>query len=564
MTAANQTAKPPGLETEHNIAALFLAQTRANPNGEAIVERKDAKRRSLSFGELEERTARLASGLARQGLKAGERVALFVPPGIEFVAITWALLRMGAIPVLADPGMGRTRLLAALERTAPTAMIGAGRALLARRLFPRSFRSVRQVFGVGHMLPGLGRSMAMVENSGQGQHSLQPVLADDTAAILFTSGSTGPPKGVPISHSQLAAEVRGLRATLGFEPGERDLCGLPAFALFDCALGITSVFPRVDPARPDNADPVALLRVMVEERTSTGFLSPALWRILVAHCIANNKALPHLLRAVSAGAPLDIDVVRQLRSLLPEEGEIFTPYGATEALPVTVISGTELVDLTERIKAGEGTPVGRAAPEVEIRILDPAATDLTLMDPAHCLPHGAVGEILVRGPVVTQSYDAAPKDQAAAKLADPDGKAHWHRMGDMGCFDAQGILWFLGRKSHCLLTSRGLRPPVGVENVFLGHEGVARCALVGRGAEGAEQAVLIVEPKPGQAPTKPGAREAFVAELRARAQTSSVSEDVEQFLFHPSLPVDPRHNSKIHRGELKSWAASQTPLEARP
>jgi len=555
--SASLAPSPANLTAGQNIAELFLQQTRANPTGEGIVERKDANRRSITFGELELRTARIANGLAAEGVGPGDRVALFVPPGIDFVAITWGLFRLGAIPVLADPGMGRKRLLAALERTAPTVMIGVGRALLAKCLFPKAFRSVKKVFGVGRKLPGLGRSLAKLEGSSPADSVLHPAQVNDTAAILFTSGSTGAPKGVPITHGQLAAEVQGLRETLGFTPGERDLCGLPAFALFDCALGITSVFPPIDPAKPASVDPTALLAVIQEESTSTGFLSPALWRILVPYCTRRGIGLPNLTRAVSAGAPLGIDVVRDLRALLPAGGDVFTPYGATEALPVAVISGEELMPLAKRIAAGEGTPVGRAAPGIEICILDSDATHLSVMDPERAMAQGRLGEVLVRGPVVTQAYDAAPNAQAAAKLADPRGKPDWHRMGDMGHLDGEGILWFLGRKSHCLTTSDGLRPPVGVENVFLAHGSVARCALVGRGPAGAEQPVLIVEPKTGQFPKSPQAQETLRDELKALARSSQASADIEVFLFHSSLPVDPRHNSKIHRGELKVWAAGQ-------
>lgn len=555
-TAESCTAE--SCTVEHNIAGLFLKQARSNPQREAVVECKGGPRRALSFGELETRTARIAGGLHREGVRSGDRVALFVPPGIDFLSITWALFRLGAVPVLADPGMGRKRLLSALKRTGPRVIIGVGKALLARRLFPGSFSSIQMAFAVGPCLPGLGKSLPRVERNGPEWKGLEPVKAKDTAAILFTSGSTGPPKGVPITHHQLAAEVRGLKATLGFSPGERDLCGLPAFALFDCALGITSVFPPIDPARPASVDPAALLAVIHQERTTTGFLSPALWRLLVPHCIDQRASLSPMIRAVSAGAPLAIDVVRDLKPLLAKGGDVFTPYGSTEALPVTVISGAELLPLEDRIASGEGTPVGRAAPGMEICLLDAEGERLSEMDPARALPTGSVGEVFVRGAVVTQSYDQAPEAQAAAKLPDPRGKPDWHRMGDMGCFDHEGILWFLGRNSHCLKTSSGLRPPVGAENVFLSHPSVARCALVGlEASDDAELPVLIVEPVSGKIPATQADKDLFVEELRALAQTAAASRDIETFLFHPSLPVDPRHNSKIHRGELKLWAARQ-------
>lgn len=541
-----------------NVAEHLLAHAAAAPEQEAIVERNGRARRSCTFAELAARTARLASGLEARGVRPGDRVAVFIPPGQDLIAVVWALLRMGALPVLADPGMGRERLLGAIERTAPRVLIGIRRALLARALFRGPFRSVELAFSVGPRLPFRAVPLERVEAAGTPDHQPFDAAAESPAAILFTSGSTGPPKGVRSTHGMLDAQVRALREALGFRPGERDLCGLPAFALFDAALGLTSIFPPVDPARPATADPAALLAVCEEERATTAFLSPALWRRLVPWMEAEGRRFSTLKRATSAGAPLPVDIARRLRALLPTEGgELFTPYGATEGLPVCVIDGATLEGHAERIAAGAGTPVGAAAPGIELAIAEVTDGPLEGWTREQALPLGRVGEVLVRGPAITQEYDAAPEATRLAKVPHEGGGPAWHRMGDLGRLDDDGCLWFLGRKSHRVETEQGMLAPVELENVFLTSPLVERCALVGVGPRGRELPVLVVEPAGRPVPRGEHETAQFITALRRTARTTPRTAGIKRFLFHPSLPVDPRHNSKIHREELKAWAEEQ-------
>lgn len=543
-----------------NVADHVLAHAKVAPEQEAVVDRSGSTRTAITFAELARRTRCLASGLEATGVRPGDRVAVFVRPGVDFIALTWALLRLGAVPVLADPGMGRARLLAALERTAPRVLIGIRRALLAKALFPTAFKSVELTLGVGPCFPFRARPLARVEAEGGSEHT--PLRGEPTApaAILFTSGSTGPPKGVLYTHGMLDAQVRALRSSLEFAPGERDFCGLPAFALFDAALGMTSVFPPIDASQPAAADPAQLLRVLEEERTTTAFLSPAVWRKLVPWLEEEGKQLTSLTRATSAGAPLPVDIVARLTNLLPSGARIFTPYGATEALPVTVIDGATILAARDQVAAGAGTPVGAPAAGIELALAPVTDEALGLFAAADGVPLGQVGEVLVRGPVVTQEYDGLPEPTRVAKVPHPEGGPSWHRMGDLGRLDAEGRLWFLGRKSHRIETEAGMLAPVELENVFLTHEGVARCAMVGVGARGRELPVLVVEPM-GAVPRTEHETTAFITSLRRVARTTPRTAGIKRFLFHPSLPVDPRHNSKIHREELKVWAEQQLGVE---
>ena len=146
---------------------------------------------------------------------------------------------------------------------------------------------------------------------------------------------------------------------------------------------------------------------------------------------------------------------------------------------------------------------------------------------------GKVGEICVSGPVVTHRYDALPEATAGAKI-DENGRL-WHRMGDLGYLDAKGRLWFCGRKAERLETARGPLYTDQVEGRYNGRSGVGRCALVGPGPRGQQRPVLIVE---GPENT----------ELRKKILEEGLVEEVQ---FRARLPVDTRHNAKIHRLTLK-------------
>jgi acyl-CoA synthetase (AMP-forming)/AMP-acid ligase II len=236
---------------------------------------------------------------------------------------------------------------------------------------------------------------------------------------------------------------------------------------------------------------------------------------------------------------------------------VFTPYGATEALPVTSIAGRDVTPtLVGPIESGGGTCVGELAPGIDLRLIELTDEPLESWEDATEVSLGRFGEVCVRGPVVTHEYAEAPEHTARAKLRDAEGHV-WHRMGDVARLDGEGRLWFLGRKSHRLETERGTRMPVPTENVFNTHERVHRTALVGVGPPGKEEPVLIVEPLPGEFPRSDVMIDGFILQLRTIGRKHVTTRDLELFLFRESFPVDVRHNAKIHRGELKAWAEAQ-------
>ncbi|MFC5570927.1 olefin beta-lactone synthetase [Lysobacter yangpyeongensis] len=508
---------------------------------------------ALTYRELDARSDAIAAGLATRGIVRGTRTVVMVRPTPEFFLLMFALFKAGAVPVLVDPGIDRRALKQCLDEAQPAAFIGIPLAQCARVLlgWAKSAR-VRITTGARALLADA--TLAQVEREGAGAGSqLADTQPDDVAAILFTSGSTGVPKGVVYRHRHFVAQIALLREAFGIEAGGVDLPTFPPFALFDPALGVTSVIPDMDPTKPALADPRKLHAAIARFGVDQLFGSPALMGVLARH----GAPLPTLRRVTSAGAPVPADVVARMRELLPADARFWTPYGATECLPVAVIEGGELQATRAATEAGAGTCVGRAvAPNVVriIRIRDDAIADWSEVEE---LARGEVGEITVAGPTATDSYFNREAQTRLAKIRERgvDGSERIvHRMGDVGYLDADGRLWFCGRKSHRVETVAGPLYTEQVEPVFNTHPDVRRTALVGIGAHDTQVPVLCVELNAGVAA---GEWPRVERELRALGQAHGHTRAIDRFLRHAKFPVDIRHNAKIGREKLAVWAAGQ-------
>ncbi|MEN8753531.1 MAG: fatty acid CoA ligase family protein, partial [Desulfobacterales bacterium] len=374
--------------------------------------------------------------------------------------------------------------------------------------------------------------------------------------ILFTSGSTGVPKGAVYSHGNFSAQVELLRRVYDIRPGEIDLPTFPLFALFAPALGMTSVVPEMDFTRPAAVDPAKIIAAIETFRVTTMFGSPALIDRVGRYGAAEGIKLPSLKRAISAGAPVPAAVLERFAALLQGDAQVFTPYGATEALPVCSIGSDEILDETRyATDRGRGVCVGRPIPSIEleiIRIADEAIAqwndDLKIVD-------GEIGEIVVKGPQVTASYYNRAASTVLAKIPDPVRGGFWHRMGDLGYRDEQGRIWFCGRKGHRVVTAEETLFTIPCEAVFNTHPEVFRTALVGVGAPGRQRAVLCVELETG---VDTAAVERINRELLAIGAECELTRNIKRLLFHPAFPVDIRHNAKIFREKLADWAAEKT------
>lgn len=559
-----------------NIARHLPQMARERPEQTAIVKGEGHDRagrpiyRRLSFAELNRVSDRYAWGLSASGIGRGTRVLSMVPAGIPLVSLTFALMKVGAVPILIDPAMGRRNLVQCIEECAPEAMVGVPRAQIAAMLFRGAFRTVRRRVHVGSRLLPLGDvNLADLSVPINADYPVEQVTADDPAAIIFTTGSTGVPKGVLYEHGMFEAQIRLLHQMFQIEPGEVEMPAFPLFALFNVALGCTSAIPPIDPTRPAACDPAAVIQFVHDQRVTSTFGSPAIWRNVTGYCLEHAVKLPTLRRVLMAGAPVPADLHARFRRILPDDGDTHTPYGATEALPIASISGREVLAAIAEREADPtaGTCVGRAAPEVTLRIIAISDEPIAHWDERLTLPPLEVGEIVVRGPSVTKTYVSRPRSTALAKIQ--DGDAIWHRMGDLGYLDAQGRLWFYGRKSQRVITAHATLYTEPVELVFNQHSAVARSALVGLprvdggrwtldgGTSTICRPVVIIEPKDKALLRDRAGRERLFAELRELGAGHTMTAGLGDFLLHPAFPVDIRHNAKIFREQLATWALSR-------
>ncbi len=515
---------------------------------------------SRTFGQLRERVERRVIGLQRLEIGVGTRVALMVPPSIELVELVYALFQVGAVPVLIDPGMGLKNIGRCLAEAEPTVFIGIPKAHIARSLAGWGRGSVTKLVTVNGPRGWWGGTRM---DDLWGPFGATPVPRfeardDDPAAILFTSGSTGVPKGAVYTHGIFNEQIRQLQACFGIEPGDIDLCTFPLFALFAPALGMTAIIPRMDATRPANVDPREILGPIARFGVTNLFGSPALLNRVgraLAQTVSHNGviAAPTLRRVLSAGAPVAPAILERFTRLLSPGVPIYTPYGATEALPVAIISSREVLEETQHATAtGAGTCVGRPVAGLDVRIIRISDEPIAAWAESLVLPTGAIGEIAVFGKQVTQQYYRRPDLTAIAKIPDAERGRVWHRMGDVGYCDTQGRLWFCGRKSQRVITAERTWFTDPVEGIFNAVPGVFRTALVGARVRGAIQPVVCVQLEKN-AKTQAG----VVAALQERGAGFELTRQLTTFLVHPQFPVDIRHNSKIFRERLAEWATQR-------
>jgi acyl-CoA synthetase (AMP-forming)/AMP-acid ligase II len=535
-----------------NIATAVSDMAARQPEATAVVCPWGRRGGSLTYGELEERTSWVAAGLEAVGIRRGVRTVLMVPPGLDLFVLAFGLFKAGAVPVLVDPGIGLGHLKSCLGNARPEAFIGVTKAHVARVVMGWARSTVKYRVTVGSRLLWRGHSLRGIELRGRalGGRDIAETTADETAAIVFTSGSTGPPKGVVYTHGNFAAQIEAVRGVLDCGPGDIDLPTFPLFALFDPALGMTTIIPDMDPTRPAKVDPAKIIGPILEHGVTTMFGSPALLDTVGRFGAEHGVELPTLRQVVSAGAPVAPRIIERFASMMPPGGRILTPYGATESLPVAVASSdvilTETGHATER---GAGTCVGRPVPSIEVSVIPIDDGPVERWSDSLRLPDGEVGEIVVAGPQVTREYFDAERHNRLGKIADGDGVRH--RMGDVGYVDEQGRLWFCGRMSQRVITADETLFTVPCEGVFDSHPEVYRSALVGAKVAGETVPVICIEAEPGVARRD---HDRIRAELLELGASFDHTRSIQTVLFHRSFPVDIRHNAKIGRRALGDWA----------
>ncbi|HHD57090.1 MAG TPA: peptide synthase [Desulfobulbaceae bacterium] len=530
-----------------NIAAVLQQVAADRGEKTALVQKKRGRYRHFTFADLDRGRRDFSARLRAAGIGRGDRVMLMVRPSMEFITLTFALFSIGAVVILIDPGMGYRNLLRCIRSVKPDILIGIPRAVLFSRLFPGPFATVRKRICVGRCFGIPGESPAALKPATKEQDFAAAV--DDPAAIIFTTGSTGPPKGVQYTHGIFHAQLNLIKEYYGIGPGEVDQPAFPLFALFSTALGACAVIPDMDPSRPAKVNPQRFIRSLMDEKVTYSFGSPAIWNVVSRYCLDRRITLP-VKKILMAGAPVSGELVERVAKIMPPDGEIHTPYGATESLPIASITGREIVkDCRSLTAEGHGVCVGRPLPGITLTIIRPVEGPIADWQQVQKLDSGEIGEIVVKGPVVTRAYDHNPAETQLAKIT--DGDSFRHRMGDMGYFDTSGRLWFCGRKAHVVHTADGPMYTICCEGIFNTHPHVLRSALVGIGRPGARIPVILVEKKKGVDEAK------LLAELQRLAGEHAMTEKISTFFVHNGFPVDIRHNAKIFREKLSLWAEKQ-------
>jgi olefin beta-lactone synthetase len=523
-------------------AALEDPELEGRPAIVEVADRPDGEPTIVTFDRLAANVVSLAAALADRGVRPGDRVALLVEPGVDLATCLYACWRLGAVVVIADAGLGARGITHALQSAAPDHLIAIPKALAAAR----ALRWPGRPIAVGDLSPtalkaaGADTTLARLIEAGA---SLPPPAEpgpDDEAAVVFTSGATGPSKGVVYRHRQIEAQRDALRRTYDITPDDRLVAAFAPFALFGPLLGITSVVPDMDVTSPGTLRASALAQAAVAIDATLVFASPAaLVSVLTGAgelSTAQRDPLSRVRLLLSAGAPVPAELLRAFGSLLPN-AEPHTPYGMTEALPVADISLAEI----EAAGTGNGVCVGHPVSGVEVAISpldDEGAATGALTRRAE-----VTGEVCVRAAHVKDRYDRLWATEAASSR-----DRGWHRSGDVGHLDADGRLWIEGRLIHIITTAAGVVTPVAIERRVETLAGVAMAAAVGVGPEGTQQVVVVIAPSDG------ARHRGLASQQLTDTVRNVVNVEVAAVLQAPSLPVDIRHNSKIDRAAIADWA----------
>ncbi len=530
-----------------NISELITYQAKKFPDKTSIALAKKKmtggyKYPSYTFTQLDKRINKISNRLSNLGVKPSDKVLFFVKPNLDFSAITFALFRLGATTVFIDPGMKKEYFLEAIEEVKPDVLIGIPRVHIFRHFKARYFANIKLFITTGKFFNL--KSHSIYRGLKQADDKFTPFKPSDNslAAILYTSGGTGKPKGVCYTHNTFIHQTKMLQKEFNLTSNDVDIPGFPLFSFFTLALGMKSCIPDMDAAKPGECDPSFLYRNIIDNQATFAAGSPAIWERLADYCLKHNLTLPSIKRMTMFGAPVTVDLHQKISNILPN-GTTYTPYGATECLPVTNTSGEFILKNTWRNTSnGDGVCVGKPMLGIKLKIIKSNNDIIDSLKHVQVLAPFEIGEIIVTGANVTENYYENERATILAKIR--DGNNIWHRMGDVGYLDEQGLLWFCGRKAHVVSYQSQFFYPIQIEAIYNQHPKVKRSALVAHPKTGVPTMVIERHDRVTDL------NDLFLMDMRNLSQNNKPTKTIKNFFAVNDFPVDTRHNIKIDRIKL--------------
>ncbi|MEV8180457.1 long-chain fatty acid--CoA ligase [Specibacter sp. NPDC078692] len=426
-----------------NLASMVPASAARNPGG-VVIKLDDIE---ISYGALEVLSAKVAALLAERGVKAGDRVALISPNLPQMPPIYYGILRYGAIVVPLNPLLKAREVAYHLQDSGATlafawdgvmAEVAAGTAETGTEIIPID-----------------ANFMALVSPL-EPLHDVAEAAADDTAVILYTSGTTGKPKGAELTHENLRSNAEVSVALFGSRDGDVIFGGLPFFHIFGqtCALN-SAVMAGATVTLLPRFDPLKALEIIARDKVTIFEGVPSMYIALLRAPGRENYDLSSLRLAASGGSALPVEILHEFESAF--NATLLEGYGLSETSPVVSFNQTDGIR-----KPGS---VGTAVTGAQLRVIDESGDDVEA---------GAVGEIAVAGPYVMKGYWNNPEATAAAI---PDG---WFRTGDLGRQDEDGVFFIVDRKKDMILRGGYNIYPREIEEVLYEHPAVAEAAVLGK------------------------------------------------------------------------------------
>lgn len=508
---------------------------------------------ALTYAALEEKSDAYAFIMRRAGIEQGHKVVLMIKPSINLYIMAFALMKIGAIPVVVDPGMGLKRMLRSYRSVSPEAFVGIMPAHIIRFFASKSFETIKIKLWVNE------KGISFASDPGVGTKpveglSIAATRRDDLGIINFTTGSTGPAKAVEATYGMVMATVDLVVKHTHQSPSDIDLVTVPFFGIVSLIIGSSIVIPPMNPAKPAEVDPTKIIESIQSHKVTVMLASPALLKRVGTYAKAAGIKLPTLKFVNSGGAPIDMENLANFISLLEPQARMNSSWGATEGLPLASIDGRDILGrFSPDIASGKGSPLGPILSNIELRIIRSTEGAIASWKEVQAVNLGEIGEIIVSGPNVSRSYHNDAKSNAAHKILEegPGVSRIWHRTGDLAWEDSERLLFFTGRKAHSFKNANGeILHSVAAEGVTNAHPKVMRSALVGAG----QRPVMCIELKAGVASSEQGL---IAKELIDLMQRQRATESVKTILFHRRFPVDLRHNAKIERPILAIWASHE-------